>query len=323
MSFVYPHFLWLILVPMVVFALLLSTNKDKLTRVFDQKVLDRLRLADNTMPLMVRNILFFVAIFLMVIALARPIKENGDRLVELKGLSLLAAIDISGSMRTKDIYPNRLEFAKKKLLALFEAMPSDEISLLAFAHSSFVLAPFSSDKLTLQNVIEGVNSSFINMSSTDFSALARLASKVLEKRSPKIMVIVSDGGDKKALEGLESILKEEKITLFVILVGTQKGAPVLDENDKPMTATDGSIAISQLNTDLGETATQSGGTFVIATNGKEDIVQLVDAIRSKFNNKQQGEVKIKDQVEYFTYPLAASLLFLLLALSSLPRGRRG
>ncbi len=321
MSFVYPQMLWIMLVPIVVFALLLSTNKDKLSRVFDQKVLDRLSVVDNTMPLMLRNILFFIAIFFMVVALARPVKDMGDKLVEVKGLSLLAAIDISGSMRSKDIYPNRLEFAKKKLLALFEQMPSDEISLLAFAHSSFVLAPFSSDKETLRKIVEGVNSSYINMSSTDFSALGRLAAKVLEKRKPKIMVVVSDGGDKKALEGFASILKEEDITLYVILVGTEKGSPVLDENGKPMTANDGSIAITQLNRDLGEIALEHGGAYVIASSGKEDIEKLVSAMRSKFNNQQQGEVKIKDQIEYFYYPLAAALFFLLLAMSSLPRRR--
>jgi len=60
---------------------------------------------------------------------------------------------------------------------------------------------------------------------------------------------------------------------------------------------------------------------VVATNGKEDIKDLVSVIRGKYKNQQQGEVRIKQRVEYFYYPLGLGLLFLLIGLSSLPRRR--
>lgn len=319
MSFVHPQLFWVMIVPPVIFALLLTTNKDSLSRIFDDKVLKRLSVGDNSIPMILRNILFFTAIMLMIVAMARPVMEKGDKLVEVKGLSLLTAIDISGSMRSKDLYPNRLEFAKKKLTALFDAMPSDEISVVAFAHSSFMLAPFSSDKETLKQIVDGVNDQHINMGSTDFSALGGLIAKILEKKKPKIVVVVSDGGDKKALENFAEILKEAEITLYVILVGTKEGAPVLDTKGKPIVGSNGSIAITQRNNDLGEIAIETGGAFVVASNGKDDITKLVETMRDNHKTKQQGEVNIKDRVEYFYYPLGGGLLMLLFALSSLPR----
>jgi Ca-activated chloride channel family protein len=262
-----------------------------------------------------------IALFLMIVAMARPVIEKGDKTVEVQGLTLLTALDISGSMRSTDVYPNRLTFAKTKMNTLFDAMPSDEIGVMAFAYSSFVLAPFSSDKETLKMMAGGVDDSYINMGSTDFSALGELASSLLEDKKPKILVLFSDGGDEEAIAGFSEILKENKIDLYVVLIGTEKGAPVIDENGKPFTLEDGTIAITQRNDALGELAKENDGAYVVASNGKEDIEELVSVIRGNYQNQQQGEVKVKERVEYFYYPLGLGLLFLLISFSSMPRRR--
>jgi len=319
MSFVYPYLFWMMIIPFVIFTFLVLTNKEKVARVFDESVLERLRVENDALPLRVRNLVIFAALFFMIIALSRPVIEKGEKTVSIQGLSLMASIDISGSMRSKDIYPNRLEFGKRKLIGLLDEMPTDEVGLTAFAHVSFMLAPFTSDKATLKQIVEGVNESYINMASTDFTALGVLAAKMLEKKKPKILVVVSDGGDKKALEGFSQILKEEKITLYAILVGTERGAPVLDEKGKPLRTKDGSIAITQINKDLGEIAVQSGGAFVVAGNGNDDIKKLVSVMRAKFHDKKQGEIKVKERTELFIYPLMFSVLLLLIGLSSIPR----
>ncbi len=322
MSFVNPQFFWALIVPFVIFAFLISTNKERLARIFDQKVLKRLSATDESMPLVVRNILMLLALFLMIVAMARPVIEKGDRMVEVQGLTLLTALDISGSMRSKDVYPERLTFAKKKMTTLFDAMPSDEIGVVAFAYSPFVLAPFSSDKETLKMMVEGVDDSYINMGSTDFSALGELASTLLEEKKPKIMVLFTDGGDEEAIAGFTEILKANKIDLYVVLVGTLKGAPVIDEKGKPFMLEDGTIAITQRNDALGEVAKENEGAYVVASTGKEDMAQLASVIKGKYKNQQQGEVTLKERVEYFYYPLGLGLMFLLISFSSMPRLRR-
>ncbi len=321
MSFVNPQFFWALIIPFVIFTFLISTNKERLSRIFDEKVLKRLSATDESMPLIVRNILMLLALFLMIVAMARPVMEKGDKTVEVQGLTLLTALDISGSMRSTDVYPTRLTFAKKKMSLLFDTMPSDEIGVVAFAYSPFVLAPFSSDKETLKMMVEGVDDSYINMGSTDFSALGELASSLLEEKKPKIMVLFTDGGDEEAIAGFTEILKAHEIDLYVVLVGTEKGAPVIDENGKPITLEDGTIAITQRNDALGEVAKENDGAYVVASTGKEDITQLVSVIRGKYKNQQQGAVTIKERVEYFYYPLGVGLLLLLIAFSSMPRRR--
>lgn len=321
MTFVNIQFFWGLIVPFVIFAFLISTNKERLSRIFDEKVLKRLSATDESMPMVVRNMLMLLAIFLMIVAMARPVMEKGDKVVEVQGLTLLTALDISGSMRSTDVYPNRLTFAKKKMATFFDTMPSDEIGVMAFAYSPFVLAPFSTDKETLKMMIDGVDDSYINMGSTDFSALGELSASLLEEKKPKILVLFSDGGDEEAITDFAQILKSNEIDLYVVLLGSEKGAPVIGEDGKPFTLKDGTIAITQRNDALGELAKENGGAFVVAGNGKEDMAQLASIIRAKYKNQQQGEVTVKERVEYFYYPLGLGLLFLLISFSSTPRRR--
>ena len=321
MTFVHPYLFWMLIIPFIVFAFLISTNKERLSRIFDEKVLKRLSATDETIPLMLRNVIMFLAIFLMIVAMARPVINEGDKVVEVKGLTVLTALDISGSMRSKDVYPNRLTFAKKKMNSLFDAMPSDEVGVMAFAYSPFVLAPFSSDKETLKMMIDGVDDSYINMGSTDFMALGELSASLLEKKDPKVLILFTDGGDEEAIAGFADVLKGNKIDLYVVLVGTTKGAPVIDANGKPLSMKDGTIAISQRNDALGVLAKDNGGAYVLATNGTDDIEKLVSVMRGKYKNQQQGEVRVKQRVEYFYYPLGVGLFFLLVSLSSMPRRR--
>jgi len=315
------HILWALLLPLGVFLWIFFYQQERLSHIFDAKVLKRLMATDEGISTRLRNGMFLLAMALMIVALSRPMIEQGEKKIEVQGLTLLVGLDISGSMRSTDVYPNRLTFAKQKMATLFDLMPSDEIGISAFAYSSFVVAPFSSDKETLKMIIEGIDDSYINMGSTDFSALGRLATSLLEEKKPKILLLFTDGGDEEAISGFADILKDEEIDLFVVLIGTAKGAPVLDKEGKSFTQKDGTIAITQRNDALGTLAKKSGGAFVIGDNGTKDIQELVSVIRGKYKNQEQGEVMIKERIEYFYYPLGLAVLLLLISLSSLPKRR--
>ena len=323
MEFVYPQFFWVMIVPFAVFVFLVVTNKDRVSRIFDEKVLERLRADSETLPNSLRNLVLFAAVFLMIVALSRPVIDRGEKVVHLQGITLLAALDISGSMRSKDLYPNRLEFAKTKLKQLLEALPGDEVGLMAFAHNAFVLAPFTSDAATLKQIVDGVNEEYINMASTDFIALAEEAGRLLNGKKEKVLVVFTDGGDPESLKGLEETLKKQGITLYAVLVGTRKGAPVLDRRGRPLKKKDGAIAITQLNEELGRIARNTGGDYLIAGYGREDMVRLAHRIRQRYAREKQGTIRVRERVELFVYPLVGAVLLLLMGLSSMPRSGEG
>jgi Ca-activated chloride channel family protein len=318
MSFVNPQVLWMMGIPLSIFTYFILTHKDKFLQVFDKKVLARLTAGDDSLPLVIRNLILIMALFFMVVALARPVIDHGDKVVHLEGLSVVVALDISGSMRSKDVYPNRLEFAKKKINQLLDNMPNDDVSLIAFAYSSFMLAPFTSDKETLKLLVDGVNDQYINMGSTDFTALAEFTAELLEKKKPKILIVFSDGGEKEQLVKFEKLIKKNNIALYVVLVGTKEGAPVLRKNGKTIMK-NGKMVISQRNDELGEIAVQNNGAFIVANSGESDIEELVSTIKAQHQSRDKGEVVIHDREELFYFPLGLGVLFLLLGFISLPR----
>jgi len=316
-SFVNPQLFFILIVPLLGFAFFIIRHQDSVTNLFSKEVLARLSVGDDALPIVVRNVLLLSALFLMLIALSRPVVDHGDRVVQLTGLSAVVALDISGSMRAKDIYPNRLEFAKKKMERLLDAMPNDELSLVAFGHTSFMLAPFSSDKAILKEIVEGVSDQYINMSSTNFTNLGTYVSELLVHKEPKILIVFTDGGDLNEIKKFTQTVKEHRIFLYVVLVGTAEGSPVL-KRDGTLLHYKGEIAMTKRNDALGEVAKQSGGTFMVANTGTGDIEQLVSTIKTNHKSKKSGEVTIHDREEYFYYPLVLGILLLLLSFISLP-----
>ncbi len=318
MSFIHPYLMGLMLIPFVIFAALVLTNREGAARIFSSEALRRLRVEGDVLPLRARNTMLLLSVLLMIFALGRPVIEHGEHTVNLKGLDAMVALDISGSMRSRDVYPNRLQFAKHKIRQLLEAMPEDALSLSAFAHAAFMLAPFTTDKATLEQLLDGVDESYINLASTDFAALGDLAATFLKNKHPKILIVFTDGGDSGALKGFEQSLKDANITLYAVLVGTQKGAPVLGADNRPIHTKQGTIAITQRNDTLLTLARSTGGKGIIAANGKADMQALAATIHRAFNSQKQGEVTIKKRTEFFIYLLAAATLLLLLGLMSLP-----
>ena len=319
-SFGYPLLFWILTPLLGVFAFLVLTNKSLIERVFATEVLAKLRVSSALMPRRVREGIFFGALFLMVVAMSRPYIPQGEQKSEIGGLSVVVALDISGSMRSQDLYPNRLAFGKQKILDLLEELKYDEVGLGAFASQAFIIAPLSHDKATLSQMLKQIDDKSITLDSTDFSTLPAIASRLLEQRSPKILIVVTDGGDKQALSGLAKGLKKEDITLFSLVVGTTQGAPVLDRHHKPLLLADGSIAVTKRSDEIIDIAKQTNGNGVVATHGKSDIKAIVDSMRHLAQDKK--EVKFEQAKELFYYPLALALVLLLVSFSSLPRMRR-
>ena len=318
MSFANPHIFFLLLIPFAIFAFLVLTNKEGVERVFSKEVLDRIRVDNGALDNRLRNLVFFIAIFFMIVAMSHPYIEKSKKEVELKGLEIIAAIDLSASMRANDRYPNRLEFGIEKLKQMLKLMPQDEFMLLTFSKDVYLVSPLTDDKDTLQTVLEGIGKD-TTLIYSNFSALAQVLKDKLKGKSEKIAVVVSDGASKEDLKEFEKIIKQEGITLYAILVGTKSGATLSDINGKAILDKNEKLVVSRVNEYLGKIAKNSGGDYIIADYGDADIKELVSKIENKFNGKLSGKkIEIEDRVELFYYPLFIALLFLFAAFISIP-----
>jgi Ca-activated chloride channel family protein len=317
MSFENLPLLFLLLVPFVLFAILVLTNKEGIERVFSKEVLDRIKVEGNGLSSRVRNLIFFMAILFMIIAIGHPYVLKGEKEIELNALETVVALDISGSMRSTDRYPNRLEFAKVKTKELLNNLVDDEVMLLTFSKDLYLVSPMTKDKDILKQVVDGINSDYLQ-GATNFTLLANVAKQKLKSKMQKILIVISDGAESEDLDNFEAVIKKEGIKLYAILVGTKEGSTVLDSKGKAILNND-KIVISRINERLGEIAKSSGGDYIIAKYGEDDTYELSKKISSNvaYSNGKKI-IKVKDKIELFYYPLIVATILLIFAFSSPP-----
>lgn len=95
--------------------------------------------------------LFLLALASLIAALVRPVAIVA---VPSGQTTILLSIDVSRSMCTTDILPNRLEAAKAAALAFVESQPaSAQIGLVAFAGFAQIIQPPTNDQEVLQDAI--------------------------------------------------------------------------------------------------------------------------------------------------------------------------
>ena len=103
MEFHNIEFLWLLILILPLIVLLFYFKKNSnLLKYFDKNVLLKLRYTKNNIPKYVRNIMIIISIFLLIIALARPIINSGEIKVNSSNIDIIVGFDISKSMFVSD-----------------------------------------------------------------------------------------------------------------------------------------------------------------------------------------------------------------------------
>src|SRR5262249_26696670 len=80
-----------------------------------------------------RAVLVTLAVGFLVAGLASPEISGTAHLAPRRGLDLVVALDFSRSMLATDVYPTRLDRAKRELDQLIDGLKGDRVGLVAFA----------------------------------------------------------------------------------------------------------------------------------------------------------------------------------------------
>ncbi|WP_321311940.1 VWA domain-containing protein [Halarcobacter sp.] len=322
MQFLYHNVLFLMLIPVFLLMFLIITNKDTFQKYFSKEVIEKLSIKNTYMNKTTRNILLFISLILMIISLARPVANEKEQSFKQEVASIVVAIDVSKSMLATDLYPNRLVFAKQKLLNLIDLSKKNAIAVILFAKSSFILSPvtqdFNSLKILVENLNPGIN---FNNGSNIFSTL-ETTNKLLKGYENKNLIILTDGGNNDSYEKEIEYANKNKINIYTIATATNKAAPIKLDNGDFMTKKDGSIVTVSLNENIKNLSFNTNGGYIKYSNSNEDIKQILNDIDKKSSKKELESKKFKTYTELFYYPLATSIFLLLIAFSSLPNLKR-
>ena len=199
LSFVHPWVLLLLLaIPLLAYlhgkpggtaALVYSSTK--LVRALGRSSASR---AGKILP---RLLYFSLAAF--IIALARP--QLGKTLTEIEasGIDIMLALDVSGSMLTKDFTiggepATRIDAIREVTRKFIEGRPNDRIGIIAFAGRPYVVSPLTLDHDWLLQNLERVRTGLVEDGTAIGSGMAAAANRLNDKGSKsRALVLLTDG----------------------------------------------------------------------------------------------------------------------------------
>lgn len=324
-----PEYLYLLLiVPLLIVLFVLGQlyKKKALHKFGDMSVIEQLMPYVSKSRPVLKFIFLTIAIVSIIFALADP--QFGSKLekVKRKGAEIIIALDVSNSMLSEDIKPNRLERAKQAISKLIDNMENDRIGLIVFAGDSYIQVPVTSDFSAAKMFLSSINTDIVSKQGTAIGSAIDLAmnSFTPESEMDKALIIITDGENHEddAIKAAK-LAKEKGITVHTIGMGSPQGAPIPlkkgygqieFQKDK-----DGNTVISKLDQKLlTEIASVGGGEFIRASNSQTGLNKLFDRIRNM--EKKEMEEKIYTEFEHrFQYLLGIALFFILLDIFVLER----
>lgn len=261
-----------------------------------------------------------LAVFLGLLALARPqwgfVWEESKRM----GLDILIAMDVSKSMLATDVKPNRIERSKFAVKDLIKRLSGDRIGLIAFAGTSFLQCPLTIDYNGFALALDDISVGTIPRGGTAIASAIDEATSVFngQEKKYKVLVIITDGeeleGDALAAARAASGMG---IKIYCVGVGTSEGEliPAAGERGEKVYLADrkGNVVKTRLNEDiLKQVAISTGGSYVRATQSELGLTLLYDKSISRLEKRDIDAKMRKHYHERFQYfvALAAFLLFL-------------
>jgi Ca-activated chloride channel family protein len=316
MSFNNPNVLYLMPL-LVLFWFFIRIKKNHVEDFFSPYVLKKIQINSNTFTPANRLKILLISLVFMLLALANPVVENGKITVKKQLSDLIIALDISKSMLASDIYPNRFEFAKNRLIQSLDNLKNIRIGVIGFANQSFLVAPLTDDFLSLKTLIKNLNIDNISLTGTHIFSALKTANNLLDNNTKKQVLLLTDGGDSKDFQASIQYAVAQKIKVFVFDISTKNGT-TLKNKSGILKDKSGNIVIVKENPNIERLAVDTNGQYLKYSLDSTDLSKFINRFKSNSNAK---DITINHQSLLFQYPLVLSLFLLFFVFFSPPSRR--
>jgi Ca-activated chloride channel family protein len=259
----------------------------------------------------VPDILLFICIALILVALSRPQRSNERTEQFVDGIDIMLVLDISESMKIEDFKPNRMEAAKRVAKNFIEGRIQDRIGAVIFAGDAYSLVPLTTDYEMLNTYISDITFDMIDQTGTAIgSALAVATNRMLESTAASRVIILLSDGDNTA-GNIDPITAAKlaaayNIKIYTIAIGKNGKVPY----GKDIFGNPQYVENTLDETTLREIAKIGNGTFFRAV-GNQTLINIFEKI-DQLEKSKITETRFKETKDYYRIYLMWAISFYLL-----------
>ena len=305
--------------PMLGYALIRQERDrvERLHRFGDEPLLQQTSRVPSRRRRMVRDLLTLVAVLLILLALARPQLGERPSAMGRTGRDLLVVLDLSRSMNAADVEQSRLAVAKQLVRDLLRASPGQRVGLVVFGGSAFLQLPLTGNYAAFQRFLDAASTDDLGDPATDLSNALLAANTAFEhdgERGYQTVLLVSDGESTGDIGPVLNRLRQARIPVLAVGVGTMQGAPVPADSseapDKWHRDNIGRIVLSRLEEgDLRRAARETGGSYY---QWSPAIAHDLSESLSRLDRRAITTADAMERVDRFQWPLGFAIGLLVL-----------
>lgn len=184
--------------------------------------------------------------------------------------------------------------------------------LIAFTTNPLLLSPPTTDHALISIAMESLDTDNII---THGTSLKKLFEKIATlPMSEKHVILITDGGEEKDISTLNSIIRDNTLSLTVLALGTTAGTTIKKKDGILLKDSEGNLVISRINPLLERLALHNSGHYILAPRTPK---AAAEAIEESLDEQTMQSNKIskmqRNMFELYQIPLfLALLLFLIL-----------
>lgn len=316
MRFLHPEYLYLLLllIPLIVwYVVRLSKTQASFnlasTNAFKGMKPD-FRVYMRHFPFLLR----IISIALIIIVIARPQSVSSWEETETQGIDIVLALDVSGSMLSQDLQPDRLQAAKRVAAEFVTDRNNDNIGLVVFAGESFTQCPLTNDHAVLLNLLNEIQYGMIEDGTAIGMGLATSVNRLRESQSEsRVVILLTDGTNNSgqiAPLTAADLARSYGIRVYTVGVGTTGMAPTPVQTPFGVRMQNLPVDIDERT--LTEIAAMTGGQYFRAedTEGLRQVYEEIDEMEKYLISVQN----VTQRKELFLHFAIAALILMLFEL---------
>lgn len=320
MSWANPEWLWCLLIVPTLIGLSVwraYTNRHPSLTFSDTSGFADIPRGWRTYGVWLAPLLQWIAIALIVLAIARPQNKNTTVERNAEGIDIVLALDISTSMRAEDLKPNRFEAARDVATDFIDKRVSDRIGLVVFARKSFTVVPPTLDYDLLKRLLNNVEMGIIEDGTAIGMGIATAVNRLKESQAKsKVIILLTDGQNNSGkIDPVTAadLALSYNIKIYTIGAGTKGTAPY-PVQDPIFGKRYQNVKVEIDEEMLTQIADMSGGTYFRATD-TEQLQEIYDRI-DELERTKVDELIYTDYEDLYARFLLPAILLLVLSIIS-------